>query len=60
MWLRRKKADLVYLAIFFSCKGWPDNGGLIDDDRIEFLHDHLKQILDAVLNDQVNLKGYTG
>lgn len=40
--------------------GWSDNGELNDDGRIKYLHDHLEQILDAVLNDGCNLQGYSG
>lgn len=38
--------------------GWLNEGDPIDDDRIEYLHDHLEQMLDAILNDDVNIKGY--
>lgn len=46
--------------IIITENGWSDNGGLVDDGRIEYLRDHLKVILDVVLNDEANLKGYTG
>lgn len=46
--------------VFITENGWSDNGGLDDDGRIEYLHDHLEEILDVVLNDESNLKGYTG
>lgn len=46
--------------IFIVENGSPDEGGLVDDDRIAYLHDHLKQVLDVVLNDKVNVKGYSG
>lgn len=40
--------------------GWSDKGELNDDGRIKYLHDHLQQILDVVLNDECNLKGFSG
>lgn len=41
--------------------GWSDNGdGLNDTGRIEYLRDHISQILNVVLNDECNIKGYTG
>lgn len=40
--------------------GWADRGGLDDNDRVEYLHDHLEQVLDVVLNEESNLKGYAG
>lgn len=39
--------------------GWSDEGELNDTGRIEYLHDHLEQILDVVLNDECDLKAYT-
>lgn len=39
--------------------GWSDRGEIEDNDRIEYLHDHLQQLLDVVLNAESNLKGYT-
>ena len=46
--------------MFITENGWSDAGELDDDDRIEYLHDHLENVLDVVLNDESNLKGYTG
>lgn len=40
--------------------GWSDDGQLDDQDRIEYMRSHLDEILDIVLNDECNLKGYTG
>lgn len=39
--------------------GWSDEGELNDKGRIEYLHDHLEQVLDVVLNDECDLKAYT-
>ena len=38
--------------------GWSDRGELEDNDRIEYLRDHLEQALDVILNSESNLKGY--
>lgn len=46
--------------IIVTENGWSDEGDLVDDGRIEYLRDHLKQILNVVLNEEVNLKAYTG
>lgn len=47
-------------AVFITENGWSDKGEMEDNDRIEYLHDHLHQALNAVVNDNCNLKGYTG
>lgn len=46
--------------VIITENGWADRGGLDDYDRVEYLHDHLEQVLDVVLNEQINLKGYAG
>ena len=46
--------------MFITENGWSDTGELEDDGRVEYLHDHLEEVLDVVLNDESNLKGYTG
>lgn len=40
--------------------GWSDDGQLNDPDRIEYYRSHLDELLKAVLNKEVNVKGYTG
>lgn len=40
--------------------GWSDKGELNDDGRIAYFHDHSEQILNAILNDNCNVKGYSG
>lgn len=40
--------------------GWSDDGQLDDQDRIEYIRSHLDEILNIVLNEECNLKGYTG
>lgn len=46
--------------VFITENGWSDKGELEDLGRIKYLHDHLESILEAVVNDETNLKGYTG
>ncbi|XP_076260145.1 myrosinase 1-like [Rhynchophorus ferrugineus] len=45
--------------IFITENGWPDNGGLEDNNRITYLNDSLSGILNSMLIDGVNVKGYT-
>lgn len=40
--------------------GWVDKGEMEDDGRIEYFHDHLKEVQNAILNDGCNVKGYIG
>lgn len=47
-------------AVIVTENGWSDDGEMNDDGRIEYLREHLKQILDVVLNDECDLKAYTG
>lgn len=44
--------------VFITENGWSDRGELEDDGRIEYLHDHLKEIQNVVINKECNLKGY--
>lgn len=46
--------------ILITENGWSDEGEMNDVGRIEYLRDHLNQILDVVLNDNCNLIGYIG
>lgn len=39
--------------------GWSDDGRLNDEGRIEYLKAHLTEFLDAIINDNCNLKAYT-
>lgn len=39
--------------------GWSDDGELEDTSRVEYLRDHLQQILMAVHEDSCNVQGYT-
>lgn len=40
--------------------GWVDKGEMEDDGRIEYFHDHLHEVQNAILNDGCNVKGYIG
>lgn len=46
--------------VMITENGWSDDGQMDDLDRIEYMRSHLAEILDIVLNDECNLKGYTG
>lgn len=46
--------------VIITENGWSDDGELNDTGRIEYFRDHIEQLLEAVLNDGCNLKGYTG
>lgn len=46
--------------VIITENGWSDDGQLNDDGRIDYLRQHLKEILNAIVNDECNLKAYTG
>lgn len=46
--------------MYITENGWANEGTLDDNDRIEYLHDHFHQMLDAIQNDECNLKGHFG
>lgn len=46
--------------VFILENGYPTNGEIEDDDRIEYFHDHLQQVQNAIHNDGCNVKAYTG
>lgn len=46
--------------MFILENGWSDQGELEDNDRVKYMHDHLHQIQEIVLNNECNLKGYAG
>lgn len=58
--------QLIFLIFLFKSQvlvtenGWVDNGEMEDDGRIEYFHDHLHEIQNAILNDGCNIKGYIG
>lgn len=39
--------------------GWVDKGEMEDNGRIEYINDHLKEILNVLQDKECNLKGYT-
>lgn len=45
--------------VIISENGWSDDGRLNDVDRVEYLKDHLTEVVKAVRNDGCNVKGYT-
>lgn len=55
---------LNFFLFFFKSQvlitenGWVDDGEMEDDGRIEYIHDHLHEIQNAILNDGCNVKGY--
>lgn len=55
--------DRYHLPLFVAENGYSDyntpdeNGEIIDDDRIQFLYEHLKQLQEAI-DDGVNVFGY--
>lgn len=57
--LRWVKKEYNNPEVLITESGWSDHGEINDVGRIEYFRDHLEQILDAVLDDDVNLKGYT-
>lgn len=45
--------------MFITGNGWSDEGELNDQDRIEYLREHLREVLKVVLNKECNVIGYT-
>lgn len=56
-WIKRTYDDP---EVFITENGWSDDGQLMDIDRVEYYRLHLEEILAAVLNNESNLKAYTG
>lgn len=46
-------------AVIITENGWSDDGGLVDDERIDYLKSHLTAISKAINEDGCNVKGYT-
>lgn len=40
--------------------GWSDKGELNDHGRIVYFHDHLNELLNAILDDECNVNAYLG
>lgn len=45
--------------VIITENGWPDDGELNDNGRIEYLIGHLQAVLDAITEDGCNVAGYT-
>lgn len=45
--------------VIISENGWSDDGRINDVDRVQYLKDHLSQVVNAVRSDGCNVKGYT-
>ncbi|XP_018320216.1 myrosinase 1 [Agrilus planipennis] len=45
--------------IYITENGYPDAGEIDDFDRIDYYREHLKAMLDAIYEDNVNVRGYT-
>lgn len=46
--------------VYVTENGWRDKGVIEDNDRVEYLHDHLQEILHVIENKQSDIRGYTG
>lgn len=47
------------VPVMITENGWSDKGELEDNGRIEYYHDHLEHVQDAILNDGCNVKAFT-
>ncbi|CAB3229379.1 unnamed protein product [Arctia plantaginis] len=56
VWLKEHYGDMKFLI---TENGYPTEGGLDDQDRIEYYQAHLKQLLLAIKEDKINLTHYT-
>lgn len=45
--------------IFVTENGYSDKGGLEDEDRLNYLREYLSNVVDAILDDGVNVTRYT-
>lgn len=57
--LRWIRDEYDNVEVIVTENGWSDDGETEDTGRIEYLHDHLQQILLAVNVDSCNVRGYT-
>lgn len=58
--IRWIKSEYKNPDVYIIENGWADLGEMEDTGRIEYFHDHLQQVQDALLNDGCNVKAYTG
>lgn len=45
--------------IYITANGYSDNGEVDDEERISYHKSYLSSLLDAIIKDGVNVKGYT-
>lgn len=57
--IRWIKNNYNNVPVIITENGWSDTGELEDNGRIEYYHNHLQQVQDAILNDGCNVKGFT-
>ncbi|XP_060534450.1 myrosinase 1-like isoform X2 [Cylas formicarius] len=57
--LNRINKDYNPGEIIIAENGWSDNGELDDQGRLTYIQAHLSVILDSILEDGVNVSGYT-
>ena len=57
--IRWIKNNYNNVLVIITENGWADRGELEDNGRIEYYHDHLLQVQDAVLNHGCNVNGFT-
>lgn len=60
IFIRWIKEEYNNVDVYITENGFSDDGQFDDTGRIEYLREHLQQIMEAVVTDECNLKGYTG
>lgn len=58
--LRYIKTQYNNPRVFITENGWSDKGERNDEERIDFIRDHLDEVVKAVNDDGCNVFGYTG
>ncbi|CAO1424560.1 unnamed protein product [Diamesa tonsa] len=53
------KLNYNNIPVYITENGWSDDGELEDNDRIEYLRDHLISVSKAINEDKCNVIGYT-
>ncbi|CAD7089713.1 unnamed protein product [Hermetia illucens] len=56
--LRWIKKEYNNVEVIIAENGWPDDGRLNDDERIEYLTEHLRQVSQAIKVHDCNVVGY--
>ncbi|XP_063896033.1 myrosinase 1-like [Helicoverpa armigera] len=44
--------------VYITANGWPNDGGLLDEDRIRYMRNYLNAMLDAI-NEGCDIRGYS-